>query len=336
MRSVADESYDLNTSAGGVNDRADAKDAGIFVQLGIVGGSEFEPAACVERGHELFGNREDNVQRSFGGDPEEDVALLHFLSDAELASSDDAVEGSSDASLLKSEVGELKIRLRRISFGPVACDGCDGFIELVLDVLPVFFAADVLGAHDVGAAEVRLFGLLFGFPLVNLCFERGELCFLGFDGCEGDAVVELGEKLSLADAIADLRANCRDATIYLGGEVGLLFGYERTGSGVFGGIAFFWIDVRLWTIDVSRSRGGRRSGIGRSVCANIGMGVTPGEQSGEERGGQDRNAELQSAWGAGHCARAEMEVHRGYHPIQFHTVCHSQRKGVLNSATPTG
>ena len=81
---------------------------------------------------------------------------------------DDAIERSNDAGLVKLELRGSRDRPDGDSVGAVARNFGDDFIELVFDVLPVFFAKDFVVAHLVGAAKVGFVHLLFGLPFGDL------------------------------------------------------------------------------------------------------------------------------------------------------------------------
>ena len=222
---------DLDAATGGIDDRANAEDSRGLAQVGVVRGGEFQWSAGAKGPHRGLGDREENVQRGYGGDPEEDVPLFDLLCGADSAAADDSGEGSDDAGLFELEFGQLEIGLGCGFFGAVACYLGDGLVELVFDVLPVFFAADFFRAHDVGAAQIGFAAFLFGFPFGNLRVERGYAGLLRIAGGAQAAVVEQGKQLTLADVVTDFDGDLCDAAVALGGDVGLLLGDEGAGCG---------------------------------------------------------------------------------------------------------
>ena len=94
---MADEADDLDASASGINDRADTKDSRGLAQAGVVGGRELERSADREGAHSGLRNREENMQWSYGRDPEEDISFLDLLRGTDRTAAHDSPEGSDDA-----------------------------------------------------------------------------------------------------------------------------------------------------------------------------------------------------------------------------------------------
>ena len=153
------------------------------------------------------------------------------------------------------KIGEPQVSFRGHFVGAVARDLGDGLIQPVLDVLPIFLAANLLGTHDVCAPQVSFFNLLLRFPFSDLRLQRDNLGFLRVACGLQHAIIERGEQLATSNAVSNLHGNGYDASVALGGHVGLLFGNQGAGGGEGSGVE----SVR----GNCRSRGRLRGRIGR-------------------------------------------------------------------------
>lgn len=126
----------LHASARRVDHRTHAKYPRGLVQIGVIRRCQIERGALLKPRHHRLGNREQNAQRRNGGDPEENIVLLHFLRHTHRASTYDSCERSEDARLIEQQTGRLKIGLGSGLIRAIPSDLGDRLVQLVLDVLP--------------------------------------------------------------------------------------------------------------------------------------------------------------------------------------------------------
>jgi hypothetical protein len=222
----------LHAVAGGIDDWAYAEDSRGLMESGVAGAGEVKRRAGWIGRHLGFGHGEEDAEGGFGGDPEEDVALLYLLGETQRLAADDACEGRENMALFELQFRRLEVGGGGGFIGAITGDLGGDLVELVLHVLPSLFAENLGGAHLVGAAEIGGVHLLFGLPLADLGTEGFEFSGLRFHGGAQGAVIESCQFLATFDAIAEGDGDACDASVALGGDVGLLFGYERAGSSV--------------------------------------------------------------------------------------------------------